>query len=444
MKRLNILGIFVLVIFSVSCSKLLNTDPQTSISDEEAIVDGKSAQAALTGVYDGLQRYASSQIIALDLAGDNVVNYNNQNIVVATKTAASTGGGFSSIYTMINRANFVITKVPTLADALFATGQKNQILGQAYFLRALGYFDLVKTYGGVQVVLDPLKYTGIKRSTKDQTYDQVLSDLDKAEQLLTETVNRNIANRFSVYALKARLYLYREQWDKAAEYATKVISNNNFVLVKPFSSFFTGKNTTESVFELAFSTANKNTFFTNWLSAAEGGRRDYVPARDFTALLLDATKAGSRRSLIKQLPDASWEVVEYGKQDGTSSIFILRIAEQYLIRAEARVKQATPDLKGAVADLNEIRGRADLISFELTTTTKPAEVLQAIESERRYELAFEGHRFVDIVRTGRAAEVFGPYNKQLTDSKFWIFPIPASAVLNDPANLGGENQNPGY
>jgi len=444
MKRFNIIVITALAILTASCSKTLNTDPQTSISDEEAIIDGKSAQAALIGVYDGLQGYASSQIIALDLAGDNVVNYNNQNIVVATKTAAGTGGGFTSIYTAINRANFVITKVPTLADALFSAGQKNLILGQAYFLRALAYFDLVKTYGGVQIVLDPLKYTGIKRSTKEQTYAQVLADLEQAETLLPETVNRNIANRFSVYALKARYYLYREQWDKAAEYASKLLSNNNFALVKPFSSFFTGKNTTESIFELAFSTADKNTFYTNWLSAAEGGRRDYVPARDFTALLLDPDKGGSRSSLIKQLPDGSWEVVEYGKQDGTSSIFILRIAEQYLIRAEARVKQTTPDLNGAVADLNAIRSRAGVPLFELTPATSANEILLAIENERRFELAFEGHRFVDVVRTGRAAAVFGPYNKQLTDQRYWIFPIPASAVLNDPDNLGGENQNPGY
>jgi tetratricopeptide (TPR) repeat protein len=327
---------------------------------------------------------------------------------------------------------------------LFSAGQKNLILGQAYFLRALAYFDLVKTYGGVQIVLDPLKYTGIKRSTKEQTYAQVLADLEQAETLLPETVNRNIANRFSVYALKARYYLYREQWDKAAEYASKLLSNNNFALVKPFSSFFTGKNTTESIFELAFSTADKNTFYTNWLSAAEGGRRDYVPARDFTALLLDPDKGGSRSSLIKQLPDGSWEVVEYGKQDGTSSIFILRIAEQYLIRAEARVKQTTPDLNGAVADLNAIRSRAGVPLFELTPATSANEILLAIENERRFELAFEGHRFVDVVRTGRAAAVFGPYNKQLTDQRYWIFPIPASAVLNDPDNLGGENQNPGY
>lgn len=428
-----------------ACSKTLDTEPQTSIADETAIVDKKSAQAALTGVYDALQGYASTSIIALDLAGDNVVNYNNQNVVVATKTAANTSAGFIPIYTAISRTNFLINKIPVLTDPFFTQVQKDQVLGEAYFLRGLAYFDLVKTYGGVQIILDPTKYIGVKRSTKEQTYAQVLSDLDKAEALLPETLNRNLATRFAVYALKARFYLYNAQWELAAQYAGKTIaSSTNFSLVKPFSAFFTGKNTTESIFELAFSTSDKNTFYTNWLSAAEGGRRDYIPARQFINALLDPNAGGSRKSLIKQLTDGSWELIEYGKQDGTSSIFLLRIAEQYLIRAEALAQKTTPDLPGAVADLNAIRRRAEVPEFLYRPETAASEVLLAIENERRFELAFEGHRFIDITRTGRAATVFGALNPQLKDANFWIFPIPQSAVLDDPDNLGGEHQNPGY
>ncbi|HEY6900633.1 MAG TPA: RagB/SusD family nutrient uptake outer membrane protein [Puia sp.] len=445
MKKYHLAGLFILLLAG-ACQKTLDTQPESSISDEAVIVDKKSANAALLGVYDGLQGYASSSIIALDLAGDNVVNYNNQNIVVATKTPAGAGGAFSAIYSMIIRANFVINKVPGVKDDFFSQAQRSQVLGEAYFLRALGYFDLVKTFGGVQLILDPEKYTGVKRSSKDSTYAQVLSDLNKAESLLTETPDRNRANRFSVYALKARYYLYNKKWDLAEQYASKVIASTaNFSLVKPFSTFFTGKNTTESVFELAFSTADKSSFYTNWLSAAEGGRRDYIPARSFINILLDPNAGGSRRSLIKQLTDGSWELIEYGKQDGSSSIFILRLAEQYLIRAEARANKGDGDLAGAVSDLNTIRARADVPAFPYVAgTTTAADVLPAIENERRYELAFEGHRFVDIVRTGRAAAVFGPLNAQLKDPNFWVFPIPQSAVLADPVNLGGTNQNPGY
>lgn len=440
MRRIYFLAFFV-PLFIASCSKTLDTQPQTSISDENVIADQKSAEAALLGVYDGLQGYASSSIIAHDLAGDNVVNYNNQSSVVATLTPASGGGGFGNIYTTILRANFVITKVPEVSDPLFSQADRNQVLGEAYFLRALAYFDLVKTYGGVQIILQPSSYTGIKRSTRQETYQQVLSDLNKADSLLPEKEDRNRANRYSVYALKARYYLYNQQWELAEQYASKTINDvADFDLVTPFSSFFTGRNTKESILELAFSTSDKSSFYTNWLSANEGGRRDYIPALSFIQYLTDPDKGGDRKSLVKQIADGSWETVEYGKQDGTSSIFILRIAEQYLIRAEARARKPKPDLQGAVADLNKIRGRAHVPLFSYSVTTTANAVLLAIENERRYELAFEGHRFSDIVRTGRAAAVFGALNPLLKDTNRWVFPIPESAIQADPALV----QNPGY
>ena len=424
-----------------ACDSVLETKPQTFISDENVIVDKKTAEAALIGVYDGLQAYSTS-IVSLDLAGDNVVNFNAQNNIVANKTAAGSGGGFGTIYTMINRANFVISKVPALTN--FAEADKNQILGEAYFLRALGYFDLAKTYGGAQIVLEPAtaanSHKGTKRSTKAETYAQVLSDLDKAEALLKTTVNRNRANKFTVYALKARLFLYTEKWDLAEEFASKNITSTGFKLVKPYSAFFTGKNTEESILEIAFSTSDKSSFYTNWNSPAQGGRHDYIPERSFVGLLLDPNLGGSRKSLLFQTPDGIYDLTQYSKQDGTSSIFVFRIAEQYLIRAEARTKKTTPDLSGAVADLNLIKSRADVPLLAYNTALKASEIQLAIENERRCELPFEGHRFIDIVRTGRAAEVFGAVNASIRNPQFWVFPIPQSEVIIDEDLV----QNPGY
>ncbi|ADY52557.1 RagB/SusD domain-containing protein [Pseudopedobacter saltans DSM 12145] len=443
MKRYNLFILGFLFIFT-ACKNVLETEPETSLSDEGVIVDKRSAQAALVGVYDGLQGTASSTIIAHDLAGDNVVNFNSQNNIVANKNSSGSGGAFSGLYVTINRANHVITKVPALSDELISVADKNQILGEAYFLRGLAYFDLVKTFGGVPIVLEPSTspntHFGIKRSTKEQTYNQVLFDLNKAESLLPNTVVRNKVSIFSVYALKARLYLYTEQWGLAEEYATKVIANTNFSLVKPFSNFFKTKNTSESIFELNFSPSDKSSFYTNWLSPAQGGRHDYIPERSFVGELLDPNLGGSRKSLLFQTPQGVYDLILYGNQDGSSSIFILRIAEQYLIRAEARVKKTVPDFLGAVEDLNLIKGRADVSLLTFSNSLQKDDILSAIEKERRYELAFEGHRFIDIVRTGRAAAVFGAVNPNLKDPDFWIFPIPFAEIIKDPEL----EQNHGY
>jgi len=444
MKKFNIALLLFTGLMGASCNDILDTEPEQNISDQAVIVDEKSSNTALVGVYDALQGYATSSIIGLDLASDNVVNYNNQNNLVPDLTPNAAGGGFSAIYRMINQANFVISLVPGVQDNFFTQEERNQILGEAYFLRALGYLDLAKTYGGVQLVLVPATgpdtHKGTKRSTIEQTYEQIGKDLDQAETLLKETLNRTRANRFSVYALKARYYTYTKNWELAEQNASKVIASSSFKLVKPFSLFFTGKTTEESVFELVYSTSDRNSFYTNWLSPADGGRHDYIPAREFVSLLLDPQKGGSRKSMLKQTAEGSWDLIQYGKSDGSSSVFVLRIAEQYLIRAEARAKKAAPDLAGALADLNAVKNRADAPSSVLTTSSTAAQISAEILEERRLELPFEGHRFVDVVRTGNAATIFGAINPNRKKADFEVLPIPLSAIQND----GDLNQNPGY
>ena len=148
-------------------------------------------------------------------------------------------------------------------------------------------------------------------------------------------------------------------------------------------------------------------------------------------------KGGKRAQLINDKGDGVYVISEYAKQDGSSSIQVLRLAEQYLIRAEARLHKATPDVAGACADLNVIRSRAGLDDLD---ETDPAALLRQVETERRYELAFDGHRFCDIVRTGRAAEVFGAYDNVFTNSDYWVLPFPNNAILADE----DLEQNHGY
>lgn len=449
MKKL--LFIFLgLSVISSACKKILDQEPQTEVSDQGVISDKRTALSALYGIYNNLQSGYVSTVNAFNLAGDNIITFATPTILVRDRSIDDDGGApFASYYVNINRANFIIQKVPDVADAQFTLKDRNQIVGEAYFIRALSYFDLARFFGGVQIVTEPTvridSHKGTKRSSLAQTYDQVLADLNKAEQLITDVTDRSRANLFAVYALKARYYLYKEQWTLAEEYASKTIANTgSFELVKPYSSFYTGRLTKESIFELIYTVDDATAYWKSWLSTKDdGGSQTFTTNPAFLAALLNPAQGGSRKNIVKAAtsPVGFYAVQLYGKKDGTSSLFILRLAEQYLIRAEARVKKTPADLTGAVNDLRAIQNRAEVSSlFELKPSTTVAEVLLAIENERRYELAFEGHRFSDIVRTNRAADVFGSVNPKLKESYQWVFPIPQSSVDKD-ADL---NQNPLY
>ena len=442
--KLNRISILLCgILAATSC---LDHTPLDTVPADGVINDLKSAEVALIGAYDAAQSFEHRAVVTLNYAGDNVVLFSGQAIVVPQFKAAGTsgwdptgGGGFSDYYNGINQANTVIKYLPTVSGD---EAKKNNLLAQAYFLRALAYFDLARTYGGVQIVLDPSESPdngkGVKKSSYADVLKQVKADLTLAEGLFDESLpTRAKASIWAVYALKARVCLYLEEWDAAADYAGRVIGSGHFALTPEVSGFFETALSSESVFELVFSSADQLPFYTYYLPSDKGGRLDYIPTPDFANELLDPAKGGKRSQLIYDKGDGVLVIAEYAKQDGSSSIQVLRLAEQYLIRAEALLRKASPDTEGACADLNVIRRRAGL---EDIVSDDPAGLLRQVETERRYELAFDGHRFNDIVRTGRAAEVFGAYDPVFKDSDYWVLPFPNNAILADE----DLEQNPGY
>jgi len=450
MKNSLFILLLLIVVSGTACKKILDQKPQTEVSDDGVISDKKTSLSALYGIYNNLQGGYVSTLNAFNLAGDNVIVTTTPTIVVRDRSIDDDGGApFASYYVNINRANFIIKRVPRVVDQQLTLKERNQIIGEAYFLRALSYFDLARFFGGVQIVTEPSEridtHKDTKRSTLEETYAQVLADLNQAEQLITDVADRSRANIYAVYALKARFYLYTSQWELAEEYAGKTITASSvFELVKPYSAFYTGRLTKESILEIIFTTEDLTTYWRTWLSTKDdGGNQTYTTSPNILSALLNPAQGGSRKSLVKAAtsPVGFYAVQLYGKKDGTSSLFLLRIAEQYLIRAEARVKKASPDLAAAASDLKAVQGRADVTPlFDFKNTTTADELNLAIENERRYELAFEGHRFSDIVRTKRAAEVFGAVNPKLKESYQWVFPIPQNSIDKDK-NLV---QNPLY
>jgi hypothetical protein len=432
-----------LLLLSVSCKKYLEEVPNNALPTETSITDASTARAAIIGTYDRLQGYYASSYPTLGtITTDNVI-FNgtlseylqlDQNAIPTDNVI--TVSAYQGIYRTINSANSVISALPGLADPLLTAAEKNKILGEAYFLRAISYFDLARGWGGVQLQLKPTAdlngLKGIKRSTLEQTYDQVLADLVQAEQLLPEdATTRNRAQKSAARALRARLHLYRKQWADAESYATQVISNSKYSLVKPYKTFFTAPfQSAESVLELAYSVNDRNSYWNLWYPSSSGGQFTLKPADALVAKLNNPAIGGSRNTLIAGSGATVYGVLYNTTATSTDPSYLIRIAELYLIRAEARAQQNK--LADAAADLNLVRARADVAA---TTASTELALIQAIEDENGIEFAFEAHRWFDLVRTERAGAVLGINNRN-----FWLFPIPYSDIQSDP----DVTQNPGY
>lgn len=447
MKQLQYIFSLALLITFSSCEKYLDVEPRASISDEQPVYDKASAETALRGVYSALADAGyygvSFQSIGY-LSGDNVQWTGSQSQVqefINHKVNAENStinAAWIAIYRTINRANNVISRVSDLPEGTLTTAQKNAIVGEALFIRALAYFDLARTWGGVPIItkptLSPTENIGIKRASVAETYAQVIKDLDAAEPLLPATTDRYKATQKTVWALKSRYYLYQKTWAKAEEYADKIIADASYKLLKPYGSFFLNdaRGTQESVFEIFYSSTETNGHRNQWQPQQNGGTRQWAPNDAFVALVNTPTIGGNRNVLVAKDNQARWYGTLYYRNPASDPSYVIRIAELYLIRAEARAQQAGVKLVGALADLNAVRDRAGLAA---STALTQDEILLAIENERRIEFAFEPHRWFDLVRTGRAQSVLS-----ITDPNKLLLPIPAEQRLIDKAL----DQNPGY
>ncbi len=426
------------------CKKFLTVLPVTDVSDAVTIVDATSSETAVRGVYRTMAEnyYGGLYETFGYLGGDDIVWTGSQSVIqqFISHTVAADNDNlesvWSGIYKTINGANQVIAKVPLVVDPTFTAGQQNQLTGEGYFLRALCYFDLARCWGGVPITLVPTtsatQKTSTPRSTLAQTYAQVLSDLNKADSLLLkDTVQNPIrASKEVAWALKARYYLYQQDWANAEAYASEVLADNTFYqLLTPFSSWFqpaSAVGTKESVLELSYNATYTNGSRGNWQPPATGGTRQWAPSATIATLLTDS----GRGAFVAQTSTGLWYGNLFYRSPATDPSYIIRIAEVYLIRAEARAEQG--ELSGALSDLNAIRTRA--AQPNSTATTQP-DIIQAIYNENRLEFALEPHRWFDLVRWGQAATV------GVTNPDNLLFPIPTQEIT---LSNGALTQNPGY
>ena len=423
------------------CDSILDTEPGDRIPIENAITDARTARAALLGAYDALQAlsyYGRNFLVVGDLAGDNAVHTGTLTTLPdiednqITSDNGTLEGIWGAIYEGIARTNLIITRVPEISG--LGDEERNQIMGEAYFLRALHYHNLVKFWGAVPMPLEPVTDPAVARAFVRTpitgVYAQILEDLENAELLMVEEDQTRRVSLGAVHALRSRVLLYTQEWQGVidAAVATEAIG---YTLAPEYADLFSedGDDTPEDIFRMVSSAQEYNEMGYYYLFE---GRYEVAPSE----ALYDAYGATDDRfAWSVREDDGEIEGTKFPTTDGTEHLHIIRFGEVILNRAEAHAR--LNQLQLAVNQYNRIRVRAGLAPHELgVEVTTQQDVLDEIWRQRRLELALEGDRFPDLVRTGRAVTVLGIADR----AHQVLFPIPTSERDIAP----GITQNPGY
>jgi len=438
--------ILLLTFSTLSCNDLLEPQPVNLITDDQVLTDGNSARVVLMSAYRDLANFGATKIVAGDLTADNLIHNGTftQYREISNKDMSASNGSASAMWGVIYSMSYVVSFLyEGLPDINITQVEFDEITATASFLRAYAYFLGAYTFGGVPIItttnVDDNR--NIPRATFEETLEFVESELLYAlDKLPEESFNAGEVTNGAVKALLARYYLYRGNWGEAERYATDVITGNGtreYLLEEDFANAVSDFST-ESILEIVYSANDNPGTSTNFsINNLFVGRREIIPSNE---MVLALQSDGGDRNVVLEFDGANvrgsdngYAVVRYGPFD---NVQLLRLAEMYLIRAEARAEQ--DNVAGAADDINVLRERAGVSLIEGTSRNQ---MLQVIENERRMELCFEGHRWYDLVRTGRAQAVMSEFTSNWTE-KDELWPIPLREIINNPSLK--DAQNPGY
>ncbi len=474
-KRTTLVVTSIALLFTVSCNKLVQVpNPISSVTANQVFSSDATATAAMTGIYSFmsngggpsgvLQTFSNSttsaylgesadeltdQPAGLEFYDDFLVNNLSATIDGGTVLASFWQPAYYDIYS----ANAIITALQSSIGV--SLGTRNQLTGEAKFIRALCYFYLTNICGDVPLDLTPdfNQTVLLTKSPQAQVYRQITSDLVDAQSLMINDFSLSNgmpirANKWVAMALLARVYQYRGIWDSAYLYSSAVINSGEFQLVSTLTNVFLA-NSPEAILQLQ--TVNAPPWAT-WEGYQFIPNPNAVPTYWLTSKLINAFEPGDQRW-------SSWVGVDsinfnnltyyypykYEVQNGQGSYpaaenyTVLRLAEQYLIRAEAETN--LKQLGSAINDLDTIRSRAGLANLDSSLTESQVEA--AVQQEYRIEFFAEwGHRWLDLKRWSMALDTLGtiPYKQAYISTTQLLYPIPKSEIQDDP-NL---TQNPGY
>ncbi|WP_276483976.1 RagB/SusD family nutrient uptake outer membrane protein [Paraflavitalea pollutisoli] len=484
-------GTVLLLTAALGCNKIIQTEPAQSISSEIALTSSTGVSSLINSIYAAYRGLTTTNVIYPEILADNLINTINNNNTYRNQELNNHGfgtGQWTTNYSIINRANLVIDAVDSKIIKDVTEANANLYKGEALFLRAWSYLLLATSFSyqpgkeindwklGVPLILKPTKnvedVTYPARNTNVEVYTQIKKDLTDAIALLNNTARaeKAYASKAAAQALLNRVHLYLNEWDAVITTGNDVLAttsiNGKTTRVETtganlISGWRTHKDKPESIFEITFTTAENlggsslQSWFTIYpkpVNSTCSGNPTRASFADLTipTALLDLYEATDiRKTTLIEGPycklgqSGLYFSNKYSGTGGTfglDNVTIIRTSEILLNRAEAYARKN--QLDKAAADINIIRTRAGINAYSEVGQTQQ-QVIDAVLLQRRLELAFEGHRWYDLLRLQQ--DVIKPAGGLATGNVLYndyriLSSIPA-ADIDVNRDL---KQNPGY
>lgn len=487
-RKIIVLYVVILPTFLCGCKKFIEIGaPVTSINSANVYNTDVTAASVLTGIYTDLSEGLRGQGLAsvtlfTSLSSDELTLYGGATssakayipYFTNSLTNLNIQGHTATIYSIIYTINLAIEGLT--ASNKLTPSVKQQLLGEAKFIRGFCYFYLVNLYGDVPLVLttDYKINNVIAKSSKSIVYAQIIADLNDARNLLSEKYltgdartgyapgaeERLRPTKWAAIALLARTYLYNKNWPDAEREATSLINNSSLYQMTSLKNTFL-KNNSEAIWQLQPVSIGRNTedalafvLPSSGPSTMSGGGYGNFYLSKY---LMDGFEPNDLRAKvwvnsvtvkgITYYYSYKYKVIDLNAAVSEYTV-VLRLSEQYLIRAEARIQNG--NIGNGIADLNVIRDRAsDKTSGaiqlpQLSIALNKDNALKAVLHERQVELFMEwGHRWFDLKRMGSVDEVMTKVTKEkggTWNTNWQLYPFSQLDLKHDP-NLA---QNAGY
>lgn len=489
-NKLFIISLLIVSFAIGGChDELLNPVPESITTTANAFNSAKDIDLAILGVYNRLQSRVPSDFELMEIPSDNMygayfANSPGMGEIEALDVSPENpklNSFWKDTYNGIFRANTVLANIDIPDD--YAASQKEQFLGEAKFMRALFYFDLVRIFGGVPKVTSIISIDEsreIPRATEGEIYNLIIEDLEDAVGKLPPPtqIDKGRASKAAAIALLGKVYIYLEQYSKARDNFEKLFSEFDYSLVQNYGDLFKEEteDNSETIYAITYVGGTNGHGLTYALSphggiynTINGGARigrptwDLHKAYDKQDTRFKTTITEEQLSFASEKDDdpiwypyfSKWIIAAAISNSSGLDIPILRLGDVILLYAEALYYSNEPEQ--ALNQINRIRERAfgdNTHNYTMADISSEGDFLDKLLLERRLELAVENNRWFDLVRTGRftnLTELEGEYNPstgnavmiQVNAQPFnRYFPIPYEQIqLSSPGVL---KQNEGY